>query len=61
MLSTNKAYSWEEIQKWLERISKSSEEINLPLKDVQLKGTAKLDGFAGYDDGTKLYTRGDGN
>ena len=61
MLSTNKAYSWEEIQKWLERISKSAEEINLPLKDVQLKGTAKLDGFAGYDDGTKLYTRGDGN
>jgi len=61
MLSTNKAYSWEEIQKWLERISKSCEEINLPLKDVQLKGTAKLDGFAGYDDGTKLYTRGDGN
>jgi DNA ligase (NAD+) len=61
MLSTNKAYSWEEIQKWLERISKSSEEINLPLKDVQLKGTAKLDGFAGYDDGAKLYTRGDGN
>jgi DNA ligase (NAD+) len=61
MLSTNKAYSWEEIQKWLERISKYSEEINLPLKDVQLKGTAKLDGFAGYDDGTKLYTRGDGN
>ena len=61
MLSTNKAYSWGEIQKWLERISKSSEEINLLLKDVQLKGTAKLDGFAGYDDGTKLYTRGDGN
>ena len=61
MLSTNKAYSWEEVQKWLERISRSSEEINFPLKDVQLKGTAKLDGFAGYDDGERLYTRGDGN
>ena len=61
MLSTDKAYSWEEVQKWLERITKSAEEINLPLKDVQLKGTAKLDGFAGYDDGAKLYTRGDGN
>ena len=61
MLSTDKAYSWEEVQKWLERITKSAEEINLPLKDVQLKGTAKLDGFAGYDDGNKLYTRGDGN
>ena len=61
MLSTDKAYSWEEVQKWLERITKSAEEINLPLKDVQLKGTAKLDGFAGYDDGERLYTRGDGN
>mgnify|MGYP000672048210 FL=1 len=61
MLSTNKAYSWEEVQKWLERITKSAEEINFPLKDVQLKGTAKLDGFAGYDDGERLYTRGDGN
>ena len=61
MLSTDKAYSWGEIQKWLERITKSAEEINFPLKDVQLKGTAKLDGFAGYDDGAKLYTRGDGN
>jgi DNA ligase (NAD+) len=60
MLSTNKAYSWEEIQKWLERINKSAAEINLLSKDVLIKGTAKLDGFAGYDDGVKLYTRGDG-
>ena len=28
MLSTNKAYSWSEILKWLERIAKSAEEIN---------------------------------
>ena len=61
MLSTDKAYSWSEIQKWLERITKSSEEIDLSHKDVLIKGTAKLDGFAGYDDGIKLYTRGDGN
>lgn len=61
MLSTNKAYSWGEIQKWLERITKFAEEINLLSKDVLIKGTAKLDGFAGYDDGVKLYTRGDGN
>ena len=61
MLSTNKAYSWSEILKWLERITKSAEEINLSSKDVLIKGTAKLDGFAGYDDGVKLYTRGDGN
>ena len=61
MLSTDKAYSWGEIQKWLERITKSTEEIDLSSKDVLIKGTAKLDGFAGYDDGVKLYTRGDGN
>ena len=61
MLSTDKAYSWSEIQKWLERITKSSEEIDFSPKNVLIKGTAKLDGFAGYDDGVKLYTRGDGN
>ena len=58
MISTNKAYSWSEIHKWLERIIKSAEEIDLSSKDVLIKGTAKLDGFAGYDDGIKLYTRG---
>ena len=61
MLSTDKAYSWEEINKWLDRVSKFSSEIDYPLADIQIKGTAKLDGFAGYDDGSKLYTRGDGN
>ncbi|MGE4570505.1 MAG: DNA ligase, partial [Gammaproteobacteria bacterium] len=61
MLSTDKAYTWGEIQKWLDRINKASQEINLPLETVQIKGTAKLDGFAGYDDGNRLYTRGDGN
>jgi DNA ligase (NAD+) len=61
MLSTDKAYSWEEVNKWLERITKFSSEINYLRADIQIKGTAKLDGFAGYDDGNKLYTRGDGN
>jgi len=61
MLSTDKAYSWKEINKWLERIAKFAEEINYSVNDIHIKGTAKLDGFAGYDDGIKLYTRGDGN
>ncbi len=61
MLSTDKAYSWDEVEKWLERITKFSDEINFHLGAVLIKGTAKLDGFAGYDDGKKLYTRGDGN
>ena len=61
MLSTDKAYSWKDVEKWLERIAKFSDEILLSLSEVLIKGTAKLDGFAGYDDGNKLYTRGDGN
>ena len=61
MLSTDKAYSWEEVNKWLERIRKFSVEIDFSLDNIQIKGTAKLDGFAGFDDGKKLYTRGDGN
>ena len=28
MLSTDKAYSWEEVNKWLERVRKISEEID---------------------------------
>ena len=61
MLSTDKAYTWIEIEKWLERVKKFSEDIKLPIYDIEIKGTAKLDGFAGYDDGNKLFTRGDGN
>ena len=61
MLSTDKAYTWVEVEKWLERITKFSDEIAFNHDDILIKGTAKLDGFAGYDDGIKLYTRGDGN
>lgn len=61
MLSTDKAYSWGEVEKWLERITKFASEISFSLDDIVIQGTAKLDGFAGYDDGERLYTRGDGN
>ena len=60
MLSTEKAYSWGEIHKWIERLQKSCLEISIDSKDIQIKATPKLDGFAGYDDGSHLYTRGDG-
>jgi DNA ligase (NAD+) len=60
MLSTDKAYSWDEIQKWLERLQKSAQEIGLDKGLIRIKATSKLDGFAGYDDGLRLYTRGDG-
>jgi DNA ligase (NAD+) len=60
MLSTDKAYTWLEIKKWIERLEKSAAEINLDTQLIQIKATPKLDGFAGFDDGQRLYTRGDG-
>ncbi|MDY0189759.1 MAG: helix-hairpin-helix domain-containing protein [Desulfuromonas sp.] len=60
MLSTEKAYSKEEIQRWLERIKKAAGEINIPFEQLTFRATPKLDGFAAYDDGQHLYTRGDG-
>jgi DNA ligase (NAD+) len=60
MLSTDKAYSWDEIFKWIERLEKAAIEINLESSLIQIKATPKLDGFAGFDDGTHFYTRGDG-
>ena len=60
MLSTDKAYSYEEVEKWVKRLVKAAEEIDLPLSDLYIKVTPKLDGYAAYDDGYRLYTRGDG-
>jgi len=60
MLSIDKAYSYSEITKWIERILKSCNELSYQTKDLLFRATAKLDGFAGFDDGKKLYTRGDG-
>ncbi|MBN2645478.1 MAG: DNA ligase [Desulfuromonadaceae bacterium] len=60
MLSTEKAYSVEEILAWLERIRKAAEDINQPFDRLRFRATPKLDGFAAYDDGERLYTRGDG-
>ncbi|MDA9556267.1 DNA ligase [Vibrio sp.] len=60
MLSTEKAYSKNDIQKWLKRILKAAQEIHIPEEDIELRVTPKLDGYAAFDDGTTLYTRGDG-
>ena len=60
MLSTEKAYSYEEIEKWVNRLVKAAKEINLDLASLDVRVTPKLDGYAAYDDGEKLYTRGDG-
>jgi DNA ligase (NAD+) len=60
MLSTDKAYSKEEIIKWLERIQKAAQELDIQAQDIIIRVTPKLDGYAAYDDGNVLYTRGDG-
>jgi DNA ligase (NAD+) len=60
MLSTDKAYRQEEINRWLTRIEKAAEEINIDPSSLIFRATPKLDGYAAYDDGKILYTRGDG-
>ena len=39
MLSTDKAYTWGEVEKWLERIAKFSDDFEFPLDQVVIKGT----------------------
>ena len=60
MLSTDKAYSKEEIEKWVTRIEKAALGVKVEHADIVIRVTPKLDGYAAYDDGQKLYTRGDG-
>ena len=60
MLSTDKAYSFEEIKKWVDRLLKAATEVGVNESEIQVRVTPKLDGYAAYDDGTSLYTRGDG-
>jgi len=60
MLSTDKAYTLDEIKRWLKRIEKSALSLNKIFENLIFRVTPKLDGYAAYDDGKKLYTRGDG-
>jgi DNA ligase (NAD+) len=60
MLSTDKAYSQEDVERWAGRIEKAAEELDIDFAELVFKVTPKLDGYAAYDDGTTLYTRGDG-
>ncbi|WP_031433451.1 helix-hairpin-helix domain-containing protein [Methylomarinum vadi] len=60
MLSTDKAYSLDEIKRWAARIEKAAEELGKSFPDLTFRVTPKLDGYAAYDDGAILYTRGDG-
>ena len=60
MLSTEKAYEFAAIDRWAMRIRKAATEFGIDFTTLIFRATPKLDGFAAYDDGQKLYTRGDG-
>jgi DNA ligase (NAD+) len=60
MLSTDKAYDFKAIERWAGRIDKAALELGLDFAALIFRVTPKLDGFAAYDDGRTLYTRGDG-
>ncbi|MCP3889793.1 MAG: DNA ligase [Desulfobulbaceae bacterium] len=60
MLSTEKAYDFETMARWAKRIAKVSMELGIQFSSLLFRATPKLDGYAAYDDGQKLYTRGDG-
>lgn len=57
MLSTEKAYTSEALEKWANRVEAVAEELHV--KSLY-KVTCKLDGFAGDFEFEKLSTRGDG-
>jgi DNA ligase (NAD+) len=60
MLSTEKAYDYKAIERWAKRIAKATEECGINMDSLIFRATPKLDGYAAYDDGQTLYTRGDG-
>jgi len=60
MLSTEKAYSKKDVLNWLDKIKKAGTEAGFNPEQIMIRCTPKLDGFAAYDDGSRLYTRGDG-
>ncbi len=60
MLSTEKAYDFATVQRWAKRIEKAAAEMGIDFASLRFRATPKLDGYAAYDDGEMLYTRGDG-
>ncbi|HAS54357.1 MAG TPA: DNA ligase [Nitrospiraceae bacterium] len=59
MLSTKKG-KIKDIERWVDTIKDTADKIGLSVDTLQVRVTPKLDGFAAYDDGNILYTRGDG-
>jgi len=58
MLSIDKAYHIETLQRFLDRVSKAADDLGL--EALVYTATPKLDGLAGRDDGVYFASRGDG-
>ena len=58
MLSTEKAYKTEDLERFIRRVEKAAEEIGI--STIRYEVMAKLDGLAGRDDGAVFATRGNG-
>jgi DNA ligase (NAD+) len=58
MLSIEKAYTQEQLARFVARVKKEARALNLD--SLSFKLTPKLDGLAGRDDGSRFATRGNG-
>jgi len=58
MLSTEKAYTAEQLERFVRRVQKEASQIGIDAFDFKV--TAKLDGLAGRDDGEVFVSRGNG-
>lgn len=58
MLSTEKAYNSEQLERFIARVVKAASEVDRP--DPLFRLTPKLDGLAGRDDGKVFASRGNG-
>jgi DNA ligase (NAD+) len=58
MLSTEKAYTAQDLERWVERIRKAT--VEMGIAEVTFRMTPKLDGLAGRDEAGILATRGNG-
>lgn len=60
MLSTEKAYSHEDVLRWAGTVKATAAEIGMDPGSVSCRITPKLDGMAARYDGTEMSKRGDG-
>jgi len=58
MLSTEKAYTPEDLERFVSRVAKAAEKIGIT--NILFRITPKLDGLAGRDDGKVFVSRGNG-